>query len=177
MSGIIKSQGDPQLAILWGMVNELYSESPLLIRAEEIFAFASEAIQPWQLQFARASQRAFEASCKQQIRPLSITDLQSVTIMVADSMRNPELEIQTIPLTKRHQFDRDNVTCEGTYSGKVVDAGNGWVEQRINRDGETVHHIGQLLSANLKVGDVVDIRYQGGIGAVRGLEKTMHLAR
>lgn len=177
LSGIVRSQNDPELAILWNMVNELYADSPLLLRAEEIFAFASEAIQPWQLQFAGAGQRCFEACCRKQLRPLAITDLQSITIMVANSMRNPELAIQTIPLTKRHQFDRDNVTCEGTYVGKVLSVGDGWVEQRINREGETVTHIGQLLSAQPKAGDVVDIRYQGGLGAVRGLEKGMERGR
>lgn len=171
LSCIIKSENDPELSILWGMVNELYGDQSALVRAEEIFAFASEAIQPWQLAHGPAGQRVFEATCKQNLRLMSVKDLQSIGAMVASRMLEPERQIQTFPVSKHEQFDRDNVVSDGAFVGEVLSVKDGWVEQRINREGNTVNHLAQLLSSKVAPGEVADIRYRYGQGVVRGLER------
>lgn len=59
-----------------------------------------------------------------------------------------------------------SVLNEVCYSGKVLSVADGRVTQRVNRDGSTVQHDQKALSVPVAVGDVVEIKYQGGIGKV-----------
>lgn len=57
----------------------------------------------------------------------------------------------------------------GTYSGPVIAiSDDGSVTQRVNRDGTTVKHDAKLLSAQVAIGDSVDITYTKGVGQVTG---------
>ena len=66
---------------------------------------------------------------------------------------------------------RLNAQKEGFWSGKVLDVERGIVIQKINRDSDTVTHDASKLSQVVKVGDVVDIKYVGGVGVVSGLDR------
>lgn len=60
---------------------------------------------------------------------------------------------------------QDTVT-EGVFSGLVSSVANGLVEQKINRNGDTVVHDAARLTETLSAGAVVDITYKDGIGIV-----------
>lgn len=75
------------------------------------------------------------------------------------------------------QQDLFGVVNAGAYSGKVVSVDNGIVTQKVNREGATVKHELERLSASVKVDDLVDIKYQGGIGQVAGKELSIGMER
>lgn len=61
------------------------------------------------------------------------------------------------------------VVSDGFYSGKVLDvSADGVVTQKVSRDGLTVRHSLPSLSHPVAKGDLVDIKYAGGIGVVGG---------
>ena len=63
--------------------------------------------------------------------------------------------------------DAKGVT-EGMFSGKVLDVADGVVTQRVTREGGVVRHSIASLSTPVVIGQVVDIKYAGGVGVVSG---------
>lgn len=61
-----------------------------------------------------------------------------------------------------------DVVNKGVFSGEVLSVVDGIVTQRINRDGATVQHDEKVLLVPVVAGDVVEIKYMGGVGAVSG---------
>lgn len=59
----------------------------------------------------------------------------------------------------------------GAFSGMVVDVADGFVTQKVNREGDTVKHDVARLTAVVNIGDIVDVKYQDGHGNVSGNEK------
>jgi hypothetical protein len=73
---------------------------------------------------------------------------------------------------------RDNDQfCDGTYVGPILDIKGQVASQRINRQGETVSHSLEALSRPVKIGDLLEISYRGGLahvtelGRARGIER------
>lgn len=60
------------------------------------------------------------------------------------------------------------ISSQGIYSGLVTKVDGGVVTQRTNREGVTVQHALDALSVAVAVGDVVEIKYSGGVGVVSG---------
>lgn len=58
-----------------------------------------------------------------------------------------------------------NCVREGNFSGRILDVTDGMALQKVNRV-DTVLHDASRLSAHVKAGDVVDIGYRDGRGAV-----------
>ena len=60
----------------------------------------------------------------------------------------------------------------GYFVGEILDVAGSVVTQKIGRDGRTVMHDLKALSAPVAKGEVVDIKYAGGVGVVkeRGIE-------
>ena len=76
-----------------------------------------------------------------------------------------------VPVTSLQQGFDFLIPCvtNGDFVGLVMAiSANGVVTQKINRDGETVQHALNLLSAPVTVGSVVEIKYAGGVGVVGG---------
>lgn len=65
----------------------------------------------------------------------------------------------------------------GSFSGKILDVSDGFVIQKINRQGDTVKHKEDKLSSPVKIFDVVDINYLNGVGMVSGLDKDLGVGR
>lgn len=63
-------------------------------------------------------------------------------------------------------FSKDGVCMSGQYSGAILAVDNGRVTQKVDRHGQTVSHLASLLSKDVQVGEVVDIKYHGGKGVV-----------
>ncbi len=62
------------------------------------------------------------------------------------------------------------VVSHGRFSGIVLDVSlDGFVTQRVNRDGTTVQHTLSALSHHVVPGNVVDVVYLAGVGVVSGL--------
>ena len=57
---------------------------------------------------------------------------------------------------------------EGLFVGRVMDVTGGIVTQKINRDGDTVRHDLRSLSVPVGAGEVIEIKYAGGVGVVTG---------
>ena len=55
---------------------------------------------------------------------------------------------------------------EGVFNGQIVQINEGVATQRVGRDGSTVKHDVSVLSQTVNVGQVVDIKYQDGLGLV-----------
>jgi hypothetical protein len=70
-----------------------------------------------------------------------------------------------------------DMVCEGVHSGLVLAIADNRVTQKINREGDTVTHDIATLSMAVKVGEVVDIQYQGGQGIVSGMGKSVGMGR
>lgn len=60
------------------------------------------------------------------------------------------------------------ITVDGAHFGRVVSVAGEIVTQRIGRGGETVQHSMSRLSEPVAIGDVVEIKYQLGVGQVGG---------
>ena len=61
--------------------------------------------------------------------------------------------------------------CNSTspvYAGKILDVSEDVVIQKIDREGTTIRHSLAKLSMKVEVGQVVDIKYAGGVGVVSG---------
>ncbi len=63
-----------------------------------------------------------------------------------------------------------NIAESGQHIGMVVWVTDEFVTQKIDREGNTINHRTNSLSAPVKIRDVVDIKYQGGVGVVAGKE-------
>lgn len=62
------------------------------------------------------------------------------------------------------------VVAEGLFSGAILEVAHGIATQKMNRDGGTaMHDLAKLNFVELKVGDVVDIKYEGGVGIVANI--------
>lgn len=60
------------------------------------------------------------------------------------------------------------VVADGTYNGKILSIKQGVVTQKIGREGQTIDHAQQRLSNDVKIGDIVEIKYVEGKGNVKG---------
>lgn len=69
------------------------------------------------------------------------------------------------------------VVSDGMHSGQVLGVADGIVTQRTNRDGRTARHDLRALSKPVAVGDVVEIKYKGGVGVVSGKGLSPELGR
>lgn len=70
-----------------------------------------------------------------------------------------------------------DVVSAGTYNGRVMGIVDGVVTQRVSRDGRTVRHDLSRLQGRVEVGDVLDVRYQGGRGEIKDAGLVAGIAR
>jgi hypothetical protein len=78
---------------------------------------------------------------------------------------------------KKAVFEAKGGVESGIYSGKVLGNVAGVVAQNIGRFGTVVHHDASRLSKPVRMGDVVNISYQGGKGVVSGVEQSLAVGR
>lgn len=71
----------------------------------------------------------------------------------------------------------EGCVSEGTFSGAVLSVANGVAVQKVSRDGATANHDLSKLSGKVAVGDVLDIKYQGGVGVVGSKALTGEVTR
>ena len=62
----------------------------------------------------------------------------------------------------------ETLVSSGLHCGRVLSVLDGIVTQKVSREGGTVAHAARALSLPVVVGQVVDIKYVGGVGVVSG---------
>lgn len=107
LDGIIEARNEPGMADLWAEVSQLYPEANDSLKAEEVFAFACEAIEPQTRGNVIEGDRSFRETCIERSRPMQIRDLINVTTMVAEGMRDRSRAQQNFPESDHAQFKRE----------------------------------------------------------------------
>ena len=107
LDGIIESRNEPGMFELWAEVAQLYPEADDSLKAEEVFAFACEAIEPQTRGNVIEGTRSFRETCIERSRPMQIRDLINVTTMVAEGMRDRSRSQQNFPESDHAQFKRE----------------------------------------------------------------------
>ena len=96
---------------------------------------------------------------------VSPADLQ---VMEADARAVLIAAVPDFSLSEHEAPLSATVVTEGFFSGPVLSVDGGVVRQKINRAGDVVCHDASRLSAAVEAGDVADISYACGRGAVKG---------
>nr|BCU00359.1 DUF1738 domain-containing protein [uncultured bacterium] len=107
LDGIIEARNEPGMSDLWDEVAQLYPEADDSLKAEEVFAFACEAIEPQTRGNVIEGTRSFRETCIERSRPMQIRDLINVTTMVAEGMRDRTRSQQNFPESDHAQFKRE----------------------------------------------------------------------
>lgn len=107
LDGIIESRNEPGMSELWGVVDQIYPEADSSLKAEEVFAFACEAIEPQTRGNVIEGARSFRETCIERSRPMQISDLTNLTTMVAEGLRDRSRSQQNFPESDNAQFKRE----------------------------------------------------------------------
>lgn len=106
VTAIAKAKDQPGLVDLWAGVDSWYPNTPELLKAEEVYAFACEAINTKDLVNTALGEKSLREVCFDQTRPMQLNDLINITNLVADGMRQGVRQQQNFPLTDQEQFKR-----------------------------------------------------------------------
>lgn len=102
LDAIIQSQDQPGLDARWENVRSAYSQEEALIQAEEVFTLHAEGVSPDQhigrgQEAKELGNASFQAVCVDRSRPMKLTDLDNIVVMVAEGLHDRSLQIQTYP--------------------------------------------------------------------------------
>ena len=107
LNAILDARDTPGIADLWQHVDRNYSDASELVKAEEVYAFACEAVMPEQQSHTLAGEQVFREVCLDRSRPMQIRDLITLTTMVAGGLRERTRTQQNFPATDFDQFKSD----------------------------------------------------------------------
>lgn len=107
LDGIIAAQNEPGMSDLWNAVAQAYPEASDSLKAEEVFAFACEGIEPQTRAESIQGAKSFRETCIERSRPMQVTDLINITTMVAEGMRDRSRSQQNFPDSDHAQFKRE----------------------------------------------------------------------
>jgi len=103
LDGLIAAREEPSLKPLWAVIDRHYSNSPVEMRAEEVFALQCESIEPHRHQTIdgdvqrQRGQQAFRETCIDRVRLMQHADLDNIALMVAQGLRDRTRTQQTFP--------------------------------------------------------------------------------
>ncbi|MDD3576054.1 MAG: hypothetical protein PHT38_04120 [Halothiobacillus sp.] len=104
LSTIIDARDQPGINKIWDLVEENYPDLPLLMKAEEVFAYSCEAINPAKSIDQNQGNRVLRETCTEKTRPMQLQDLIAITELVADGLRDRSRTQQIFPATDHDQF-------------------------------------------------------------------------
>jgi hypothetical protein len=104
LTSIIDARDQPGINKIWDLVEENYPDRPILMKAEEVFAYSCEAIEPAKSINQDQGNRALRETCTERTRPMQLQDLIAMTELVADGMRDRSRTQQIFPATDQDQF-------------------------------------------------------------------------
>lgn len=104
LEAIVAARDEPSLADHWADADTYYPGATPLQKAEEIYAIECEAIEPQQSIDRTLGERALREACIERSRPMQREDLQAITSMVADGLRDRTRSQQIFPKNPADQF-------------------------------------------------------------------------
>ena len=107
LNAIIEARSEVGLETLWGYVDRLYPALTDMRKAEEVYAFACEAIDPSDRSEAIKGQQSYDDVCVSRTRAMRISDLINLTTMVAEGLHDRTRSQQTFPTDDSAQFKQD----------------------------------------------------------------------
>lgn len=107
LNALVAARNQPGLCELWSKVDWHYAGAGDLLKAEEVYAFACEAIDPQRRIDQADGEKSLREVCSSQRRLMTLTDLINITSMVAEGMHDRTRSQQNHPLTDYEQFRRD----------------------------------------------------------------------
>ena len=108
LTALIEARNQPGLDKLWAHVDRNYPGTDDMRKAEEVFAFACEDIDPGNRSAAVYGNQSFDEVCLARSRVMRVTDLINLTTMVAEGLHDKTRSQQTFPATDSAQFKQDS---------------------------------------------------------------------
>lgn len=127
LTAIVEARDQPVLRGLWRKIDRLYEEKPERIRAEEVYAFMSEAIRPDRQVDPIEAEKSYREVCVERTRPMTERDLINITSMVAQGMRDRTREPQEHPwvdyeaMRKGDNMESDKKPFHETVAEKLIE--------------------------------------------------------
>lgn len=115
LEAIIQARNEPGLRDTWAVVDRHYPGIDDLRKAEEVYAFSCEAIEPHLRTSATHGAQALQQVCIEQRRPLTFEDLINLTTMVAEGLHDRTRSQQTFPESDSAQFKQDTPMTTSEY--------------------------------------------------------------
>lgn len=167
----LKTSGDPVVSALAKDILERYGVLPPESETKEIIARAGEQCldETGNLRIGFGFMKSVYAGVAGWLRdqgfkiPFTNVELQGIMHSAGEWIhqdRNQEWS------GSHYLVPAHSLAKVGSYSGKVLDIKDGVMTQKTGRSGETTSHDIFLLSVEVKIGDIVDIKYKSGVGKV-----------
>ncbi|KOP54060.1 DNA primase [Pseudomonas coronafaciens pv. porri] len=115
LNALIDARTEPSTAALWTKVDQLYPGISDLRKAEEVFAFACEEIDPDAHANTLEGARSFRETCIDRSRPMQISDLINLTSMVAEGLHDRSRSQQNFPASDNAQFKIETAPRTSEY--------------------------------------------------------------
>ncbi|RMO81152.1 DNA primase TraC [Pseudomonas syringae pv. philadelphi] len=115
LNALIDARTEPSTAALWTKVDQLYPGISDLRKAEEVFAFACEEINPDAHANTLEGARSFRETCIDRSRPMQISDLINLTSMVAEGLHDRSRSQQNFPASDNAQFKIETAPRTSEY--------------------------------------------------------------
>ncbi|KAA8703534.1 DNA primase [Pseudomonas cannabina] len=115
LDGIVAGRNAPKLVELWAQVDQLYPALNDSRKAEEVFAFACENIEPQARADATLGAQSFKETCIDRSRPMQISDLINLTTMVAEGLHDRSRSQQNFPASDNAQFKIETAPRTSEY--------------------------------------------------------------
>jgi len=124
LDGLMAAREEPSLKPLWNDVDRRYKDDPLDIRAEEVFALHCEGIAPSQHQDTnktkRDGEKSFYETCIARVRPMQASDLQNITCMVAQGLKDRTRKQQTFPYISAQFRKEENKNSKEQSQEEII---------------------------------------------------------
>lgn len=112
---LIESRSEPGIEAIWATVDRAYPALDEMRKAEEVYAFACEIIEPHNRANVAIGLRSFQEACIDRSRPMSYGDLMNLTTMVAEGMHDRSRSQQNFPASDDAQFKLENTPNTAEY--------------------------------------------------------------
>lgn len=117
---IIEARNAPDVMPLWQEVDELYLGISDIRKAEELFAFACEVIDPDKRAEYAPGLDSLQQVFMTRARPMLMRDLINITTMVAEGLHDRSRSQQTFPASDSDQFKQGSSANGNRVSGGML---------------------------------------------------------
>jgi len=108
ISAIAETRGQPDISELWSNVDKDHPKLSESFKAEEIFCFACESIEPNETISSLRAEHVFQQVVLAHSRFMRRHDLSAIAISVANDLKNRTRLQQTFPATDQDQWSRES---------------------------------------------------------------------